>query len=55
MSIVAKKDDASVRVRFPQPVLSQLDESAAKEGRSRNSQIIKLVNDGLQRDRKKNK
>ena len=40
MSLVAKTNDPSVRVRFPKKILRELDQAAAHNGRSRNSEIV---------------
>lgn len=47
MKVSATSKDKSVRVRFPANVLKSLDESAAVEGRSRNTEIIKRLGDSL--------
>lgn len=40
MSKIAKADDPSVRIRFPRKILRELDQAAARAGRSRNTEII---------------
>lgn len=55
MKLSATSKDKSVRVRFPQEVLKSLDESAASEGRSRNTEIIKRLGDSLGISSKKRK
>lgn len=50
MSLVAKTNDPSVRVRFPSKVLRELDRAAARNGRSRNSEIVHRLAKSLQPD-----
>jgi hypothetical protein len=47
MKTIATKNDKSVRIRFPAAVLKKLDETAAIEGRSRNTEVIKRLGDSL--------
>lgn len=47
MRLVAKKNDPSVRIRCPRAVLKRLTEIAEKNGRSRNTEIIRLLAAGL--------
>jgi hypothetical protein len=47
MKITATSKDKSVRIRFPDRVLSLVDESAAQEGRSRNTEIIKRLSESF--------
>lgn len=39
MKTIASSKDRSVRIRFSEQILKKLDESAANEGRSRNTEI----------------
>jgi hypothetical protein len=48
-SMIATSKDKPVLVRFPKPVLRQLDAAAKVSGRSRNSEILALVIGGLRR------
>ncbi len=50
MSLVAKTNDPSVRIRFPKKVLRDLDQAAARNGRSRNSEIVHRLAQSLQSD-----
>jgi metal-responsive CopG/Arc/MetJ family transcriptional regulator len=51
MSLVAKTNAPSVRIRFPEKkLLRALDRVAAKNGRSRNSEIIHRLAQSLQAD-----
>lgn len=50
MSLVAKTNDPSVRVRFPRKILRELDQAAAKNGRSRNSEIVHRLAKSLSPD-----
>lgn len=47
MSYVAKRSDKSVPVRFPPELIGPLDAAAARNGRSRNSEIIVRLAESL--------
>lgn len=40
MQVTAKRKDPAVLVRFPKPMLKELNHRAATNGRSRNSEIL---------------
>ncbi|MBU0592457.1 MAG: Arc family DNA-binding protein [Sulfuricella denitrificans] len=50
MNLIASKKDQSVTVRFPVGLLDRLDNVARKQGRSRNSEIIKRLDESLERE-----
>lgn len=52
MNYVAKRGDKAVPVRFPKEVIGSLDAAAARNGRSRNSEILVRLAEslGLNRD-----
>lgn len=44
---IAKADDQAVTVRFPPGLLDRLDAEAQREGRSRNTEIIRRLAESL--------
>lgn len=55
MSMVAKSKDKSVRIRFPGDLLGKLTDSAARSGRSRNSEIVWRLTESCRLDKKQGK
>lgn len=50
---VAKADDQAVTVRFPPGLLDRLDAAAQREGRSRNTEIIRRLAESLDQTRQR--
>lgn len=48
--VIAKAHDQAVTVRFPPGLLNRLDDSAARRGRSRNSDIVMRLIKSLDSD-----
>lgn len=46
-AVIATRDDPAFRLRLPKPILKQLDAAAAKNGRSRNSEVLVRLAESL--------
>lgn len=49
MKAIATAKDPSMRVRFPEHLMGQLREEARRNGRSFNSEVVKRLQESLQR------
>ncbi len=47
MQTIATRKDPSVLLRVPKPILKSLDAAAAKNGRSRNSEVLVRLSESL--------